>query len=163
MITLIYCKYKIFLKLIKSFRKIYHRLDFFFSDEHYKDGNPEKSEESTDPEELTPYQGKLSLEEGLKDAHIDHRRIINIKDGLSTSTLYEFIPASKIKGIDKMMSESTQLEYYKQSVDFPIAVEKESSFDFPDHLKVYTYEKCNVTSFPHPKKGRTGVYGNKME
>ncbi|XP_065206392.1 5-methylcytosine rRNA methyltransferase NSUN4 [Planococcus citri] len=128
-------------------------------DEHYKDAKPpEKKDEPKETEEPKEYEGKLSLAEGIKDAHIDHRRIINIKDGLSTSTLYEFVPASKIKGIDRIMSETAQLEFYKQSVDFPINVEKQLSITFPEHLDIYSYEKCNVTSFPHPERGRTGVF-----
>lgn len=130
----------------------------FFSDEHYKEGRPQPEPE--EPPEPAKFQGKLSLEEGLKNADIDHRRIIYLKNALSTTTLYEFVPTSKIKGIDKLMNESSQFEHYKQTVDFPINVEKETMFDFPEHLNVYTYEKCNVTSFPHPKRGRTGVYGN---
>lgn len=104
--------------------------------------------------------GELSLQEGLKNAHLDHNRIIHLKSGFTSSSLYEFVPASKIKGIDRMLTESSHLEYYKRSADFPINIEKETTLTFPENLNVYTYEKCNVTSFPHPERGQTGVFGN---
>lgn len=103
--------------------------------------------------------GSLSLIEGLKDAYIDHSRIIHPNKNISYSTLYEFVPATKIKGMDSWVSETEQYEFYKKSLDFPINVEKETDFCFPQHLNVYTYEKCNISSFPRPKIGRMNVLG----
>lgn len=61
--------------------------------------------------------------------------------------------------MDSWISEAEHYEFYKKSLDFPINIEEEENFSFPQHLNVYTYEKCNIRSFPHPKEGPTGVLG----
>ncbi len=139
----------------------YSKLVFYFSFlsnfSSENDKNAEEEDEETDetPQEL--FVEKLSLAEGIKDAHIDHSRIIHPKNSLSAATLYEFVPATRIKGLDDWICESQHYEYYKKSLDFPINIEDETFLPFPDSLNVYTYEKCNVSSFPHPELGPTGV------
>lgn len=43
--------------------------------------------------------------------------------------------------------------------DFPLLIEPETEFEFPEHLKVYTYEMgSDWTMFPEPKRGKTSKY-----
>lgn len=95
----------------------------------------------------------------MKEAYIDHSRIIRPSDPLSATTMYEFIPATKIKGLENWVDESKYYDYYKKTLDFPIEIEEETELNFPKNLNVYMYEKCDVTSFPHPEIGKTGVLG----
>ncbi|XKL61271.1 hypothetical protein PGB90_008328 [Kerria lacca] len=118
----------------------------------------EDEEETTEDEDETRKSvEKLSLIEGLKDAHIDKSRIIHPKNSVSAATLFEFIPATQIKGLETWISEVDHYEYYKKSLDFPINVEEENYLNFPEHLNVFTFEKCNINYFPKPSVGSTGV------
>lgn len=121
----------------------------------------EDEEETTEDEDETRKSvEKLSLIEGLKDAHIDKSRIIHPKNSVSAATLFEFIPATQIKGLETWISEVDHYEYYKKSLDFPINVEEENYLNFPEHLNVFTFEKCNINYFPKPSVGSTGVLSN---
>lgn len=111
------------------------------------------------PEKTVVEHETLSLAESMKNAEIDEHRIIHPKNSLSSSTLYEFVPTTQIKGFDSWISESEHYEFYKKNLDFPITIEDEEFLPFPEHLQVYTYPKCNVTSFPRPKPGSSGVFG----
>lgn len=61
--------------------------------------------------------------------------------------------------MEDFISESEQFEHYRQGSDFSIEVQKQRSLNFPEHLKIYTYEEENDTKFPTPRKGSTGVLG----
>ncbi|XP_024941555.1 5-methylcytosine rRNA methyltransferase NSUN4 isoform X2 [Cephus cinctus] len=99
-----------------------------------------------------------SIESGMENADFDTNRIINPSMGLSSSSLYEYIPATKIKGLEDWVLESDHYKYYQKGADFTVKSEKESTLNFPKHLQIYTYEENNDTRFPHPKRGSTGVY-----
>lgn len=115
--------------------------------------------ENSVPEKPVVEHQTLSLAESMKNADIDEHRIINSKNSLSSSTLYEFMPTTRVKGFDSWISESEHYEFYKKNLDFPITVEEEKFLPFPKHLQVYTYEKCNVSSFRRPMPGSSGVFG----
>ncbi|XP_063972859.1 5-methylcytosine rRNA methyltransferase NSUN4 [Diachasmimorpha longicaudata] len=98
------------------------------------------------------------LEEDLATAQLDESRIVKPSVGLAASALYEYMPATKLKGLDDYVLESDHYSYYSKSADFEIQVEKDSSFSFPEHLKIFTFEAGNNSDFPPPKRGSTGVY-----
>ncbi|CAO1317873.1 unnamed protein product [Diamesa serratosioi] len=99
---------------------------------------------------------KKPLEQVLQeDSDIDYRRIIDPAHG--TSGLYEFVPATKIKGMEDWVFESDHYRYYSNTMDFPLKIEMELDFQFPSSLQLFTYEKGNVSDFRSPKKTDTGV------
>ena len=103
-----------------------------------------------------PQEIKLhSIEQELNDVQIDHSRVVD--SNVNLSLLQEYIPATKIKGLDDWVLESDQFKFYTQAQDFKIEVVKESTLSFPEHLHVYTFEGGNFTKFPHPPLGPTGV------
>lgn len=107
---------------------------------------------------LTSSGHNESLEASLKKAEIDVDRIIDPSVGLSASALFEFVPATKLKGLDKdYVLESDHYRYYSGDTEFPVSTKIETSFDYPEFLNVFTYERGNVTSFESPQKGSTGV------
>lgn len=113
---------------------------------------------SKDPVNSEQYSsGSKSLSEGLKNAHMDYNRIIDPRKSVTAATLDEFIPCTKLKGIDNWISETQHYEFYKKSLDFPINVDVEDYLNFPEHLNIYTYSKSDVTSFPQPQVSQTGV------
>lgn len=98
-----------------------------------------------------------SLESSLKDAEIDTQRLIDPASGLSASALYEYVPATRLKGLEDWIVESDHYRYYRKDTDFPVCIEQDNDFIFPGHLQVLTFERGNVSSFPAPKRGSTGV------
>lgn len=96
-----------------------------------------------------------SIVEDSSNIERDVSRIVVPSEGLSG--LYDFMPATKLKGMEDWVLESKHYEYYQKSSDFVVTVEKQKVLSFPKHLKLYTYEELGETRFPPPKKGATGV------
>ncbi|XP_043496222.1 5-methylcytosine rRNA methyltransferase NSUN4 [Polistes fuscatus] len=120
------------------------------------------STESTETNDMTDNINKSlrsvqlkSIADDCNEISIDNSRIVLPTD--STTGLYEFIPVTKLKGLEDYVLESEHYEYYRKAGDFEIPVEKEKILSFPKHLKCYTYEEFSEERFPAPKKGSTGV------
>lgn len=107
-----------------------------------------------DPMQMRP------LEEDLKSPKVDENRIVKPSVGLTSTALHEFIPATELKGLDDYILESDQYQYYKDGSDFEIKVEKETTLNFPEHLKIFTFEEGNNSRFPTPRRGPNGNFGN---
>ncbi|XP_048480092.1 5-methylcytosine rRNA methyltransferase nsun-4 [Plutella xylostella] len=100
-----------------------------------------------------------TLEQSLAQAEIDTSRIIDPSMGVTAESLYQYIPATQLKGMDEWIPESLYYSYYNKSKDFPLTIEPETEFTFPENLKVYTYEKdSDYSDFPQPKRCSTGVF-----
>ncbi|KAI4501105.1 hypothetical protein M0802_003908 [Mischocyttarus mexicanus] len=103
---------------------------------------------------LQPVQLK-SIDDDSNEIKIDESRIV--LPTYNTAGLYEFIPVTKLKGMEDWVLESKHYEYYQKARDFEIPVENEKILSFPKYLKCYTYEEFSQQRFPVPKKGSTGV------
>lgn len=79
----------------------------------------------------------------------------------SASALYDFVPATRLKGMEDYVPESHHYSYYKTDGDFSESVqtEMEDRLIFPEALRVYTFESGNISRFPKPRRGSTGVTG----
>ncbi|XP_020810266.1 5-methylcytosine rRNA methyltransferase NSUN4 [Drosophila serrata] len=115
----------------------------------YDNNQDEQQEEVNEPYEQSLTR---SLEE---DFRLDEHRLVDPQFG--TGGLYEYMPAHSIKGMEDWVAESEHYKYYKTSADFPLTIETETSFQFPEHLSLYTYEMGNCSDFKGPKKCLTGV------
>lgn len=104
----------------------------------------------------TTTQINFSLESSLQNAEIDSSRIIDSDISSSSVNLYEFVPATKIKGMEDFIQESTHYKYY-DNTNLSITVQKEYDIHFPNHLDVYSFESSNNTNFDPPRMGSTGV------
>lgn len=83
-------------------------------------------------------------------------RIVDSSYG--TAGLYEFIPATKLKGMEDWVFESDHYKYYKaEDSEFPIDIETEGELTIPEHLHLYTFEMGNISMFPRAKRCVTGV------
>ncbi|XP_063917405.1 5-methylcytosine rRNA methyltransferase NSUN4 isoform X1 [Zophobas morio] len=98
----------------------------------------------------------LSLEASLENAEIDERRLVDSRDTLSGEILHEFVPATKIKGKDDFIPESTHYKFYKTD-KFDITVIPEYDINFPEHLNIYCFEESNNSDFDKARTGSTGV------
>ncbi|XP_031850578.2 5-methylcytosine rRNA methyltransferase l(2)10685 [Nomia melanderi] len=96
-----------------------------------------------------------SIEKSLNEIDIDNDRLI--QSSSDQSMLYEYVPATKLKGLNDYVLESDYYNFYNKGADFKINIVEESTLPFPEHLHVYTFEDNNYTRFPSPKLGSTGV------
>ncbi|KXJ77388.1 hypothetical protein RP20_CCG007692 [Aedes albopictus] len=124
----------------------------------YKEDVPDLEERvkasSESNEEFVDY--KKSLNRTLRDdAEMDFQRLIDPEVG--TAGLHEFIPATKLKGMEDFVSESDHYKYYNNSADFPVSIEMEHDFEIPENLQIYSYERGNVSDFRPPRSCSTGV------
>ncbi|XP_003704061.2 5-methylcytosine rRNA methyltransferase l(2)10685 isoform X2 [Megachile rotundata] len=133
-------------------------LEALFPGDHSKIIDVLKAEGAAKPEaQITdPSEIKLqSIEQELNEVEIDSSRII--EPNVNLSLLHEYVPATKIKGLDDWVLESDQYKFYTKAQDFKVDIVKESVLSFPEHLHVYIHEKGNNSRFPNPKIGTTGV------
>lgn len=130
---------------------------------------PESTENFELPDDIE-YKGSSSSQEGTTNTQsetsssnksmsqaavcIDHSRIVNPQQG--TGAMYEFIPASSIKGMEDWVPESDHYKYYQTTTDFPLEFETETQYVYPENLSLYTYEMGNCSEFPPPNKCITG-------
>lgn len=56
-----------------------------------------------------------TLDEALDNAEIDQSRIIEPSMGINSEVLYQYIPATKLKGLDDWVPESLHYSYYNSS------------------------------------------------
>ncbi|KAL7304112.1 hypothetical protein TKK_0003570 [Trichogramma kaykai] len=84
-------------------------------------------------------------------------RVIQSSSGIASSQLFEFVPTKQLIGMDDWVLESDHYNYYKEGSDFTIKVVEETELNFPDALKIYTYEEGNHSKFPKAKTGSTGA------
>ncbi|EZA58657.1 hypothetical protein DMN91_008632 [Ooceraea biroi] len=96
-----------------------------------------------------------SIESNLNKIELDETRIIEPNVGLGG--MYEFVPATKIKGMEDWILESQHYGYYKEGANFSVNVEEEAILTFPQYLNIYMFEEGNDSKFPPPRKGSTGV------
>lgn len=99
---------------------------------------------------------KKSLEKSLaEDSEYDFNRMISAEVGIMG--LQEFIPATKLKGMEDFIPESEHYQYYNTTVDFPLKFEPETNFVFPKTLDIYVYPKGDISRFSRPKNTSTNV------
>lgn len=111
-------------------------------------------ERTIDVEDVVDY--KKSLQQSLsEDSEYDFDRMISAEIGVLG--LQEFIPATKLKGMEDFVLESDHYRYYDTNVEFPLQFEAEHSFQFPKALDIYIYPKYDISRFSRPKKSSTGV------
>ncbi|XP_012288195.1 5-methylcytosine rRNA methyltransferase NSUN4 [Orussus abietinus] len=119
--------------------------------------NPTVDEEGLNKEQEPCQPVMTSIESGLETAAFDETRIVKPGMGISSSCLYEFVPTTKIKGMEDWILESTHYNYYKEGADFSVNKEKEYTLKIPEYLHLYAYEPDSSVRFKSPKKGSTGV------
>lgn len=103
----------------------------------------------------------LNIESKILDTNfteLNTNRLVDVKDALSATILQEFIPATKIKGKEDFIPESSNYKLYDTKNDLGVKIVKEYDFNYPEHFKIYCFEKDNYSKFNPPKKDITGVY-----
>ncbi|KAK6627933.1 hypothetical protein RUM44_010415 [Polyplax serrata] len=118
-----------------------------------EDDVKEKEEYFYDPEETT-----TSLEYDVSKAEIDTSRLILPNSDSNDTSLFDFVPVSKLRSDKDYISESEYYKYYQPKFEYEIEIEKEEEFDFPENLKVYTFPRGDFTEFSEPMKCSNNVH-----
>ena len=135
-------------------KKIQEMDDLYSGDKEHGAHNFKSSEKLDKNEDYVDY--KKPLEKVIEeDSDIDYTRLIDPNYG--GTGLHEFIPATKIKGMEDFVFESDHYRYYSNTTDFPLKVEMELDFSIPDNLQLYTYEQGNISKFRQSWKTSTSV------
>ncbi|XP_058817928.1 5-methylcytosine rRNA methyltransferase NSUN4 [Topomyia yanbarensis] len=126
-------------------------------DRLYNNDAPEIMTRSPELNEEQPsVDYKKSLNQTLQDnTEMDFQRLID--PNLGTSALHEFVPATKLKGMEDFVLESEHYKYYSNNADFPINIEMDNHFEIPEYLNIFSYERGNVSDFRSPRSCSTGV------
>lgn len=117
--------------------------------------------ELTNSADLDDLKSEVDLDKRNELTKIDQfnsNRLVDLSNALSAEILQEFIPATKVKGKEDFIPESTHYQFYDATTQLDVKIEKEYDFSFPEFLKIYCFEKENYSKFDPPKKGMTGVY-----
>lgn len=103
----------------------------------------------------------IPLSESLKTADYDRSRLIapGPLGSEGSASLYDYVPATKLKGMDDYIPESAHYSYYKETPEAPIEVEPEDDIHFPELLDIFAYERGNCDIFQPSLKGTTNVFG----
>lgn len=110
-----------------------------------------------DAEDIVSY--KKSLKQSLdEDVEYDFNRMVSSEIGVMG--LQEFIPATKLKGMEDFVPESQHYQYYSTTVDFPLTIEPETNFEFPKTLDIYAFPKGDISRFSRPRRGLTKTFSH---
>lgn len=109
---------------------------------------------ATDGEDRVSYKKPLQRVIA-EDSDLDYRRLVD--SSLGTAGLHEFIPATRLKGMEDWVLESDHYKYYSTADDFPLTIELETELTFPEHLHIYTFERGNITNFQRARRSCTNV------
>ena len=86
-----------------------------------------------------------------------------ISPGMSDASLYNFVPAKNLKGMETFVREEDQLKYMKQSADFTVARQPDEKLIYPPLLKAFVFVRGDVSRFPRPKKSSLGTFSKQRE
>ncbi|XP_055680875.1 5-methylcytosine rRNA methyltransferase NSUN4 [Lutzomyia longipalpis] len=151
-------------KIEEKFTKIDERLQATLAKrqaEEIQTFYPQEREASLNyiPETIdTMRQSPADNESTLVEPESRDRRIIDPE--ISEGLLEDFMPATRMKGLEDWVFESDHYKYYNKNTDFPLKIEPELELHFPENLHIYTYERSNVDRFSSPKKCITGSFSH---
>lgn len=119
-----------------------------------------KNEKLTEKSRVIDAESVANLHKSMEKTveEVDYNRMVSAEIG--ALGLHEFIPATKLKGMEDYMPESEHYQYYKSTVDFPLTIEPEKEFKFPPALNLYTYIEGDISRFNRPRRGQTGTFSH---
>ncbi|CAG2112494.1 unnamed protein product [Medioppia subpectinata] len=86
----------------------------------------------------------LSQKEGSEERFINMARI--------DVDLNDFMPTEELRYREPIVTEKPYYEFYKTDVDIPVERVGEPKLEIPEILKIYTYPRGVMSTFPAPKR-----------
>lgn len=80
-----------------------------------------------------------------------------VSPGQTSSAFMNFVPTTKLKGMEDWMEEETQFKYVEPTYDFSAKKQADERLRFPSLLKAFVFPRGDVTRFPPPKRSSLGT------
>lgn len=80
-----------------------------------------------------------------------------VSPGQASSALLNFVPTTKLKGMEDWVEEEDQFKYVAPNCDFGVAKERDERLHFPPLLKAFVFPRGDVSRFPRPKQSSLGT------
>jgi len=108
-----------------------------------------KSSEYDDEDEETRSQFSLRSDKAM-DRYIDpEEKVI----GDMSSSMYDFVPTSSLKGMEDFVEETDYYNYYKTDARDSVPVQVWRTLNMPQHLRVFVFPRNVMDMFPPPRAG----------
>jgi len=118
--------------------------------------NTKKKDTRPQNQEPSPIDGsELSVTKGISNDETISERII--KPGSANAALYNFMPATKLKGMEDWIEEDDQFKYLKQNTEFIVDKENDEGLLYPAILKAFMFPRGDISKFPQPKRSSLGT------
>lgn len=119
-----------------------------------------KEEKRANRSRVIDAESVANLKKSMQDSvqEVDYNRMVSAEIG--AIGLHEFIPATKLKGMEDFVTETQHYQYYSSTVDFPLNIEPDTDFKFPAELDFYTYVEGDVSRFIRPRRSITGTFSH---
>ncbi|RWS03221.1 5-methylcytosine rRNA methyltransferase NSUN4-like protein, partial [Dinothrombium tinctorium] len=73
-----------------------------------------------------------------------------VNQATSSPDLNDFVIATEMKYEEEIVTDKPYFEFYDSNVDVPVTFLEQNKLNFPEMLKVYTFRRKNISSFPPP-------------
>ena len=94
-----------------------------------------------------------------QDDSLEDERVIS--PGQTTSAMNNYIPATRMKGMEEWVEEEDQLKYLdNHNSEFVLKKEPDDHLQFPTLLKAFIFPRGDVSRFPNPKRSSFGTSSN---
>ncbi|CAL4070673.1 unnamed protein product, partial [Meganyctiphanes norvegica] len=107
-------------------------------------------------------QRALAKDPSREETSMDltNRVIVPTQFGTEASVMHDYIPSSKLKGLEDWIEETDVFtEVYQGDDEIGLKVERQKDLlTFPEMLKVYVFPKGNITRFPQPRRHELNVF-----
>lgn len=80
-----------------------------------------------------------------------------VSPGQGSSAFLNFVPTTKIKGMEDWLEEEDQFKYVKPTQDFVIEKQVDEHLDFPPLLRAFVFPRGDISRFPPPKRSSLGT------
>ena len=91
----------------------------------------------------------------MNDEDVFSERVI--RPGNANSALYNFMPATKLKGMEDWVEEDDQFKYLEQSSEFTADIVNDDTLLYPPILKAFMFPRGDISRFPRPKRSSLGT------
>ena len=92
-------------------------------------------------------------------SELAHGRYIDPEEkviGNMSTSMYDFVPTTSLKGMEDFVEESDYYSYYKTGDKHQINTETFRSFNIPSHLRLFVFPRNVMDRFPQPRPGFSG-------
>jgi len=115
-----------------------------------------KNEKKTENPATLPVDNKEPNNESeVNDEDVFSERVI--RPGNANSALYNFMPATKLKGMEDWVEEDDQFKYLEQSSEFTADIVNDDTLLYPPILKAFMFPRGDISRFPRPKRSSLGT------